>query len=268
MSVRKSNDNEESGSKKGKLEWESEPFATGATRWAFKGKAVGGDYLGFKENTQLVVKVIKTENYNTGIRLCKLDIKAQELAREIIEKFNAANFVPKTIYARVGRLAKSKKNRKDNKGLINIVKGEMMLIERMIEGQYEKFNSNTGWSKSGFALPNFLSHWSYVQSKGNYLLCDLQGHRGNPKSMQIDSTNMYYVLTDPVILSKRQGQFGCADLGPRGIQKWFSRHECNDLCKKYGIADKLPDTTEFLEKSDPPNNTTYVPTETLTPSPS
>lgn len=265
MRILRANDGEENGGKKGKLEWEAEPFATGATRWAFRGKAVGGDYLGFKEGTQLVVKVIKSEYYNTGIRMCKLDIRAQELARDLIGRFNSQNFVPKTVYARVGRLTKSKKDRKNPKGLINIVKGEVMLIERMIEGQYEKFNSNTGWSKSGFALPNFLSHWSYVVSKGNYLLCDLQGHRGSPDSKQINNSNMYYVLTDPVILSKRQGQFGCADLGPPGILKWFSRHECNDLCKKYHIADKLPNTTALLEKSAATgNNTTYVPTETFT----
>ena len=52
------------------------------------------------------------------------------------------------------------------------------LIEPMIEN-FEKFNSNTGWAdKSGGAwseVMQALSHFSYHNSGGQFLLCDLQG---------------------------------------------------------------------------------------------
>lgn len=53
-----------------------------------------------------------------------------------------------------------------------------VLIEPMIEN-FEKFNSNTGWADiSGGAWSDAmqaLSHFSYHNSSGQFLLCDLQG---------------------------------------------------------------------------------------------
>lgn len=56
--------------------------------------------------------------------------------------------------------------------------GHKTLVEPMIEN-YEKFNSNTGWAPiSGGAWSEAmqaLSHFSYNNSGGQFLLCDLQG---------------------------------------------------------------------------------------------
>ena len=56
--------------------------------------------------------------------------------------------------------------------------GIMNLVEPMIEN-YEKFNSNTGWADiTGGAwseVMQALSHFSYHNSGGQFLLCDLQG---------------------------------------------------------------------------------------------
>lgn len=56
--------------------------------------------------------------------------------------------------------------------------GHKSLIEPMIEN-FEKFNSNTGWAPvTGTAWSEAmqaLSHFSYHDSGGQFLLCDLQG---------------------------------------------------------------------------------------------
>ena len=42
----------------------------------------------------------------------------------------------------------------------------------MIEGEWCKFNSNSGWVKDMEALAEALSHFSYDYSEGQCLLCD------------------------------------------------------------------------------------------------
>lgn len=56
--------------------------------------------------------------------------------------------------------------------------GQKTLVEPFIVG-FQKFNSNTGWTPSttdvwGEAM-QALSHFSFHNSRGQFLLCDLQG---------------------------------------------------------------------------------------------
>ena len=104
-----------------------------------------------------------------------------------------------------------------------------MLVERFIKGRYEKFNSNSGWSSKEAATPDAFSHWTWVASNGQYLICDLQGRRNDSN----------YLLTDPAILSGTY-EFGITDLGPSGIRNWFARHECNAYCHSLGITWNRP----------------------------
>lgn len=53
------------------------------------------------------------------------------------------------------------------------------------------------------------------------VLCDLQG------GCYRDGV----VLTDPVILSRVENQYGVTDLGPKGILNFFHHHVCNEFCK-------------------------------------
>lgn len=117
--------------------------------------------------------------------------------------------------------------------------GENMLLEQRIFGTYEKFNSNSGWSSGNGKLLDFFSHWSWVHSGGEYLVCDLQGHKGTPDGPKFGDEENYFLLTDPVVLSRTE-KFGCTDLGQRGIENWFAAHKCNELCRKNGIRSLLP----------------------------
>ena len=73
--------------------------------------------------------------------------------------------------------------------------GEWVLVEDYLEGDYQKFISNSGWVKPQCmttykSIPAF-AHWSWVHTGGQLMVSDLQGVRYSDK----------YMLTDPCILS-------------------------------------------------------------------
>lgn len=225
----------------GAISMEPDPFAEGATRWAFKGVVTRHGYKGFERGSSVIVKAIKAPEYNSGVRLSQDDILAQLLTKAMCVRFNELNFVNKKVYTRPAQLITAKKTHYNRRGAAVIGKGEALLLEQEIHGEYEKFNSNSGWANDEVSLPQFLSHWSWVESKGQFLICDLQGHRGRPGGPKWDDSHNYYVFTDPVVMTKRPGLMGCGDLGMDGIVQWFDGHTCNDLCRGNGIASKRPE---------------------------
>ena len=108
--------------------------------------------------------------------------------------------------------------------------GEMHLLEPFI-ANFEKFNSNTGWtpdkSSPWIDVMQALSHYSYHISNGKSLLCDIQG--GYYKDG--------FIITDPVIMSNKK-EYGPSDLGAKGISTFFARHQCTQYCKSYWIRPK------------------------------
>jgi hypothetical protein len=100
---------------------------------------------------------------------------------------------------------------------------QMFLVEPFIRS-FEKYNSNTGWTKDEDSFIDdymqSLSHFSYHSTGGNLLLCDIQG----------GSFNKGFALTDPVVMSHFPNRFGETDLGRDGINAFFAYHDCNDYC--------------------------------------
>ncbi|KAI1102798.1 kinase-like protein [Jackrogersella minutella] len=186
------------------------PFSDGAFRWVAKGTYNSGPRIG----QACVAKWFKTgavfeTDYFT------LDIKAVDKALEIVNTFNELNIVSKTVKINVPAVGIWQSGKSV---------GQYMLIEPFIKN-YQKFNSNTGWSDESMLwgkVMQALSHFSYHLTRGQFVLCDLQG--GIYQSSVI--------LSDPVILS-RNGEYGVTDLGPRGISSFFSQHECNNFCRSH-----------------------------------
>mmetsp|Transcript_19598 Transcript_19598/g.31338 ORF Transcript_19598/g.31338 Transcript_19598/m.31338 type:complete len:257 (+) Transcript_19598:104-874(+) len=134
-----------------------------------------------------------------------LDIAAMRKAAELIAQFNRLQ-ADKWIYVNECEVWQ------DGQGLRG-------LIEPMIEGEYLKFNSNSGYALEDTEFMQALSHFTYHISNGQYLVCDLQG------GWYPDC----YVLTDPVVLSSGK-EFGPTDLGPVGMQQFFHHHVCGAFC--------------------------------------
>ncbi|KAF3202127.1 hypothetical protein TWF191_003150 [Orbilia oligospora] len=132
-------------------------------------------------------------------------------SQEIIDEFNEAGILNQEVYLNTPEIWKYI-------GRGSSKEGQKALLEPMIEN-FEKFNSNSGWALSeptGWAAAlQSLSHFSYENSGGQLLLCDLQGGIYNDG----------FVLTDPVIMSRAQN-CGPADLGMDGIMSFFQRHRC------------------------------------------
>ncbi|KAF3069693.1 Alpha-protein kinase vwkA [Daldinia childiae] len=187
------------------------PFAHGAFRWVAKGSYTSGS----RNGQACVVKWFKTgavfeEDYFT------LDIKAVNKALEIVNKFNQLNVVNKSVKINVPSVWAFTRDASAHWA------GQRVLCEPFIQN-YQKFNSNTGWSDESEAwgeVMQALSHFSYHISSGQFVLCDLQG-------------GIYQnevVLSDPVILSRNR-DYGVTDLGPDGISSFFSQHHCNNYCR-------------------------------------
>lgn len=90
--------------------------------------------------------------------------------------------------------------------------------EPFIEGEYKKFNNNSGYVNSEAArnTPQAFSHFSLVHSNQELVIIDIQG------------VNDFY--TDPQIHTKSGKGFGEGNLGQTGINQFIKTHACNPLC--------------------------------------
>lgn len=67
--------------------WEDK-LGEGSCKEAYMAKVEGtGDFYGFKPGKNLVLKFIKTDKYNSGIRITEKDVAAQKLAQQYATAF-------------------------------------------------------------------------------------------------------------------------------------------------------------------------------------
>lgn len=90
--------------------------------------------------------------------------------------------------------------------------------EPFIEGDYMKFNNNSGYVNNDTArnTPQAFSHFSLVHSNQELVIIDIQG------------VNDFY--TDPQIHTRSGKGFGEGNLGQNGIHQFIKTHQCNPLC--------------------------------------
>jgi hypothetical protein len=99
-------------------------------------------------------------------------------------------------------------------------------LEPYIEGEYVKYNSNSGWVKEDSPEDLFnqtaqaFSHFTFERSWGHFLVVDLQG--------------VGHLLTDPSIQTRDHERFKLnpTNLHEEGFKFFFARHECNSVCQK------------------------------------
>ena len=104
---------------------------------------------------------------------------------------------------------------------------EYVTVEDFIPGNFVKWCNNYGFisqeaKTTAITMPAFM-HWSWVYTRGEMMVADLQGVRRDDG----------YTLTDPVILST-SGTYGATDMGIEGMAMFFLHHECNTMCN--GLA--------------------------------
>ncbi|KAL7525196.1 hypothetical protein ACHAWF_001247 [Thalassiosira exigua] len=172
--------------------------------------------------------------------------KLQQLAQKYALLFNsklsslpgATNKVPKIHFLECWvMMFTNEKNERD-----------AILVEKMLDFKsYTKWNTNAGYVKGSptstatqmleigdglcFSIedvPQAYSHFTYLASGRNFLVCDLQGVLNTKSSPPV------FELTDPAIHYKKLTKridFGRTDRGEAGIQDFLLSHKCSPLCR-------------------------------------
>ena len=200
-------------------------YSFGSVRVAHKGQFTHPDSNYGKE---IVVKVFKSAHANLKSDWT-LDIETARKARTLARKFNSLRRAGTTVeFEDVIPLQVTSQSLWHE---TQIEVDEWVVAEHFLHGDYKKWLSNNGWvSDAGETLPAF-SHWSWVETKGNLLVCDLQGVYNDDKTG--------YQLTDPAINSTEL-KYGKTDIGNIGIHNFFDSHICTPVCKSLGINRKRP----------------------------
>ncbi|GFR42631.1 hypothetical protein Agub_g3567 [Astrephomene gubernaculifera] len=97
-------------------------------------------------------------------------------------------------------------------------------VEQLIEGDYVKYNSNTGFVNSDDLLrstPQAFSHFTWVLTRGLKICVDIQG--------------VGDLYTDPQLHTLDGEGYGEGNLGLRGMALFFRSHQCNALCGRLGL---------------------------------
>jgi len=87
-------------------------------------------------------------------------------------------------------------------------------------------------------FPQAFSHFTYVKSKKNFMVVDLQGVFTD----DVTDGTCCYELTDPVIHHRhgkrfRKWSFGRTDRGRKGIKAFLRTHQCTDVCRLLGLPE-------------------------------
>jgi len=225
------------------------PFAEGSTKQSHEA-VYGSEAPLEKHGLPAVIKVPLDVEDRSPLSIKKgleFDIKTHETAAQYASLWNAyqsslseqreVKGPQKRINVQIPSMIQLR--RSVSNGLSSLFRSETLseyvTVEDYLDGQWQKFNSNTGWTQNDESVLNAFSHWTYHHSNGEHLVCDLQG---------IESNNTEsFELTDPVVMSNDKS-FGSTDLGIVGISNWFFHHQCGEHCDACWLK------PEKIEKSD------------------
>jgi hypothetical protein len=197
----------------------SNPIAEGTFRVVAQGRYTNGERQG---------QACVGKWYKWGVDVeddfVEDDLLAVDKALEIVNRFNQLNVANKCVKINIPDVWDLRN------GHAYEVEDEddhdyeqPILVEPFIQN-YQKWNSNSGWLDDGTVwgeVMQALSHFSYHITGGANVLCDLQG----------GVYQREIILSDPVILSQFQDEYGATDLGADGITSFFSQHDCNEFCR-------------------------------------
>ena len=240
-------DSHRGGRNNGWLDFEHHPMGVGESRLAYRCRVEDGCYRGYTKCSYCIVKIFKNEGRYSGMDVSQLDVDMQVDARNLAATFNRECQPTKhgnscNVHIRDAALGYFEEDHTfydDDGDRIRMDAHEDFLLERQIRGSFEKFNSNSGWSSGDDPILDAFSHWTWVHTDGEKLVCDLQGHREDNNGLPHAGERYYYLLTDPATCTPCH-DYGESDLGQSGIDAFFAHHTCNEWCERLDIEYERP----------------------------
>jgi len=196
-------------------------FAQGTFNYAYAAKLEETKHKVVAKRPKNWTKFSSKKEAEEFKNLLKLDLKKKGIAISLAREYNAAL-----------------KGAKDFKwARINFIHtflfecgDEIYLLEGNINGKFEKYTNNLDEIDKTKEIRHFtaFAHFSYEKSGGEYLVTDFQG---------VGS----FLLTDPSLHSKSKEFVESGDFGHEGFIRFFSKHQCNDICRALNL--KKPSIT-------------------------
>lgn len=127
---------------------------------------------------------------------------------------------------------------------------KLLWIEERIDGEYDKYSNNAGWVNNTRLSPHAFSHFTYHHSKHKLVVVDMQGAENRYTDPQIHSIVTLMTSVWQFFGLEKKEEFGCGNLGKRGIELWKETHRCSDLCKALGLPEILHQRKSKVEPTN------------------
>ncbi|CAG8949468.1 hypothetical protein HYFRA_00007698 [Hymenoscyphus fraxineus] len=194
-----------------------------------KGARLGRYTDGKRRDEKCIGKGFLAGNKKLDSKQLREEINILNIAQTLIDGFNSQGVIPHKVLlnrfeiwdARItkgGYNASSSDLRRDG----NFV----MMVEPYIEN-YEKWMTNLNAPKpkgNKYDAIQALSHWSYHATDGLYMICDLQG--GIVERDKYGRKETTWIISDPVITTRKSGGLGGFDFGKEGMIKFLGADHC------------------------------------------